>query len=170
MWIKLILLSLTIINYNLTDYIPTSFLKVFSFLFLQIMILFFYLGNWDEREIEYRRICWQNYALYVRNLFLEERLTELRRVLESIEEQMVDKMSKYQRSIGICQYPSCKESSNELCKYHSRFEREDCAICFEKFEEGFYPLSCGHYIHQECLKKSGTKNCSLCRKENKYVY
>lgn len=169
MMLKIITLStLTIINYNIIDFIPLSFIKAFAFLFIQILILFIYLSNADERQIEYRRVCWENYQLYNRNTSLEERILELRKTLHKVEEEMVEKVSKYQRSIGMCGFPYCKKEESPLCNFHSRFKREECGICYEKFNEGYFPLSCGHFLHQECLKNSGTTKCCYCKKDNKY--
>lgn len=156
---------ITIFNYNFPDYLSLNFLKCFTFLFLQVILLFLFLGIRNDREIEFRRVCWQNYALYVRNTFLEERLKSLRGVLETVGEEFNRKVSSYQRSIDRCGFPFCKEmiKGENICKTHSKYKTEECAICYESFGEDYYPLNCGHYIHQECLAKDNSKKCPICR-------
>jgi len=48
------------------------------------------------------------------------------------------------------------------CKYHVQtFEKEDCIVCTE---ESNCVLSCGHWIHKECVIKTGKPVCPICRK------
>lgn len=52
---------------------------------------------------------------------------------------------------------------------NTKYKEDACAVCFEKFDTYFIPLSpCGHYIHKECVIKSGKKECPICRK-NVYI-
>lgn len=44
---------------------------------------------------------------------------------------------------------------------------EYCPVCIEKFENKIKPLSCGHFIHKNCVIRSGKTNCPLCKKEVK---
>ena len=39
----------------------------------------------------------------------------------------------------------------------------DCCICYETLSEEDKPLSCGHVIHLECVKKHFKPECPLCR-------
>jgi hypothetical protein len=40
-----------------------------------------------------------------------------------------------------------------------------CPVCYEPFEELDSPLSCGHYIHRECILKTNKNICCLCKEE-----
>jgi hypothetical protein len=40
---------------------------------------------------------------------------------------------------------------------------EDCSICLEKLNDEKV-LECGHYFHNECIKKQIKAECALCRK------
>lgn len=56
-----------------------------------------------------------------------------------------------------------KKSSQS--KKQKNEEKQDCAICMEKYSDGF-ELGCKHAFHDECIKqwlKSGGKECPLCR-------
>jgi hypothetical protein len=45
-----------------------------------------------------------------------------------------------------------------------KYKETVCCICLEEFPEGFSPLKpCGHYIHTECVYKSGKELCPICR-------
>ena len=41
----------------------------------------------------------------------------------------------------------------------------DCPVCFEPMNE-HNPLLCGHWVHIDCIKKSGKNKCPICRKDN----
>lgn len=43
---------------------------------------------------------------------------------------------------------------------------EECPICFEKLENKDI-LSCGHYVHKNCVIKWGKKLCPVCKTEIK---
>ena len=64
---------------------------------------------------------------------------------------------------------NCKKiCSSEYCSTHKhkyRLEKPDeCPICMELISETTeIPLECGHWIHKECLKLSGTRKCPVCR-------
>ena len=49
----------------------------------------------------------------------------------------------------------------------ARFEKpEECPICLEPFLEDMNPLKpCNHWIHNECVARSGKKECPICRSE-----
>jgi hypothetical protein len=60
----------------------------------------------------------------------------------------------------------------EWVSTHSR-SYEDCPICNMDFsrtpEKAIYMLTCGHYVHNNCLNdlcenNSGHANCPICRK------
>lgn len=44
---------------------------------------------------------------------------------------------------------------------------EECPICVEKFEECDKALKCGHWVHKQCIIKSGKSKCPICRL---YIY
>ncbi len=49
-----------------------------------------------------------------------------------------------------------------LCKHHCgehKRDREDCVICTDSVKK---PISCGHWIHFECIMATGKKECPLC--------
>jgi len=48
------------------------------------------------------------------------------------------------------------------------FEKpEECPICMESLENERVPLSCGHWVHMECLGNLDKYDCPLCRKNIK---
>ena len=61
---------------------------------------------------------------------------------------------EYQLQIKKCIFPFCLNDikTNNLCEHHLKYKTEECVICFEKFEENYYPLKCGHWIHNKCLE------------------
>ena len=40
-----------------------------------------------------------------------------------------------------------------------------CPVCYEPFSELELPLSCGHYIHHECILRTNKNICCLCKEE-----
>lgn len=52
------------------------------------------------------------------------------------------------------------------------FEKpEECPVCYDKLDENDNPLECGHWVHEECIKKSGVSRCPIARcKLNIQVY
>lgn len=40
---------------------------------------------------------------------------------------------------------------------------EECPVCIETFDEDDSPLTCGHWVHKECIIKSGKGQCPVCR-------
>lgn len=40
---------------------------------------------------------------------------------------------------------------------------KSCPVCFERVHQCRKPLSCGHWIHKSCVRKSGKAECPLCR-------
>ena len=46
----------------------------------------------------------------------------------------------------------------------------DCPICAIKLEDTDQPLSCGHYIHNECFMQSKNTTCPICRTEVKLSF
>ena len=42
---------------------------------------------------------------------------------------------------------------------------ECCPICYDSFQSCDKPLSCGHYIHRNCIVLSKQTKCSICRSE-----
>jgi hypothetical protein len=72
-----------------------------------------------------------------------------------------------------CIVEDCKQKDcghYGLCKKHSgtcKTEKEDCAVCMDG--ELKCPLSCGHWIHVECVIKSGKKECPMCKSQLKFT-
>ncbi len=63
-------------------------------------------------------------------------------------------------AIDKCMYKAT--SHYGLCKHHCgehKRDREDCVICTESVKQ---PISCGHWLHFECIMKTGKKECPLC--------
>ena len=59
-----------------------------------------------------------------------------------------------------------EEKEEKKFEKDRKFEEKECAVCMESFEEEFNPLNpCGHYIHEECVYKTGTNLCPICRCE-----
>ena len=60
----------------------------------------------------------------------------------------------------------CLEKNNDpvYCKTHrpNVYEKEDCAVCTDSVN---IPLSCGHWIHNQCVIQSGKANCPICRSQ-----
>lgn len=62
-------------------------------------------------------------------------------------------------------------SNYKYCYRHTHLEEplkilekpEECPICVETFQVEEQPLKCGHYIHRECVIKSGKRHCPICR-------
>jgi hypothetical protein len=72
----------------------------------------------------------------------------------------------------ICEFTSpClfkSEPNEQYCTQHKtryRFEKpKECLICFEELVTTVtIPLSCGHWFHKNCIKKSKNHQCPLCR-------
>ena len=40
---------------------------------------------------------------------------------------------------------------------------DECCVCFDTLNETDSALSCGHYIHMECIVKSKKSTCPICR-------
>jgi hypothetical protein len=60
------------------------------------------------------------------------------------------------KSLGVLDYKLHIEDKKHISKYYE--------VCSRGFEEDFTPLSpCGHYIHIECVVKSGEDKCPICR-------
>jgi len=41
---------------------------------------------------------------------------------------------------------------------------EECPVCFESLGRS-RPLSCGHWVHRDCVLQSGKKECPICRSQ-----
>lgn len=68
----------------------------------------------------------------------------------------------------------CKLSTQpnyNYCSRHMKHQKplqildkpDECQVCIEKFTDKDTPLTCGHWIHRECVVKSGKNLCPLCR-------
>jgi hypothetical protein len=83
-------------------------------------------------------------------------------------------------NIANLQLEKCKKKcNNEYCedhKYKYRLEKPDeCPICMDTISDiTEIPLSCGHWIHKNCLKSIVNYKCPICRqsikkKEKDYI-
>lgn len=56
----------------------------------------------------------------------------------------------------------------EYCHQHAlqkyrELKPAECAVCFENLENERKSLDCGHWIHRECVIRSGKSECPICR-------
>lgn len=57
------------------------------------------------------------------------------------------------------------------CSRHQQYELplkriekpDECPVCVEKFEPNDKALKCGHWVHKQCIIKSGKSKCPICR-------
>ena len=42
---------------------------------------------------------------------------------------------------------------------------DECPVCMDHLERDEKPLTCGHWVHKECIIKSGKGQCPICRFE-----
>lgn len=57
-----------------------------------------------------------------------------------------------------------KVSQTKKEKENKEDEENECIICVEPCS---IPLSCGHFVHELCVAKSGKSECCICKKEVK---
>lgn len=68
----------------------------------------------------------------------------------------------------------CKKTifpNYNFCNTHNHHEKplielekpEECTICLDEFEINEKPLKCGHWVHRQCIVKSGKNQCPICR-------
>lgn len=80
---------------------------------------------------------------------------------------------KTKKKIPKCAVDGCRFNSTShynLCKRHAGtrlIEKEDCAICMEQIDK--CPLSCGHWIHIDCVIQSGKKECPICKSDVRFT-
>ena len=81
--------------------------------------------------------------------------------VEEKEEKKFEKDRKFEEKEN-----KVEEKEEKKFEKDRKFEEKECAVCIESFEEEFNPLNpCGHYIHEECVYKTGTNLCPICRCE-----
>jgi hypothetical protein len=164
----------TYFNNSLLEIFPFESIKNIAFLFLECVLLMFFLSFDDTKEKKYNEVCLQNINFYNQMLKLQQTITELHKEKKEVNIQIREKFQKslleYQLQLQKCIFPFCLNDikTNNLCKDHLKYKTEECVICFEKFDENYYPLKCGHWIHNKCLELTGNNKCSLCKKENIY--
>ena len=163
----------TYFNNSLVENFSINSVKNIAFLFLESILLLFFLSVDDERDKKYREICSQNVNFYNQILKLQETIDELHKEKKEIETNIREKFQttllEYQKKVNKCIFPFCiNESEYNVCNEHSKYKTDECVICFEKFDEKDYPLKCGHWIHYGCLKLTGLNKCVLCKEENLY--
>jgi hypothetical protein len=62
--------------------------------------------------------------------------------------------------------------NHEYCKYHkyqsslwAKDKPDVCPICCDKFTNSNVPLSCGHWVHLNCVIKWGEDICPICKEK-----
>jgi hypothetical protein len=162
----------TMMNSYMIEGFNIPFLRTISFIFIEALLVIAFIGWNDNHEYRYRQVVFENINLYNRLMRLEEEKKEstfLKKDIEIQTKNMIENtLVRYQEKIGYCLFPFCENKSDGLCLTHKKYSTEECAVCYEGFTEGFYPLSCGHYIHKECYQKLETKKCPYCKEENDY--
>lgn len=171
----------TYFNNSLVENFSINSVKNIAFLFLESILLLFFLSVDDERDKKYREVCSQNINFYNQMLKLQDTIDELHKEKKEIETNIRKKFQatllEYQKNVKKCIFPFCindipygdpMDNKNNICNEHSKYKTDECVICFEKFEENDYPLKCGHWIHDRCLKLTEINKCSLCKEENIY--
>lgn len=58
--------------------------------------------------------------------------------------------------------------NSKYCPNHAKLFKypkpeEDCPVCMESLSDVNQPLSCGHWIHRNCVIKWGKDKCPVCR-------
>jgi hypothetical protein len=82
-----------------------------------------------------------------------------------IEDITLSDIKAIRRTRPNCAIDKCRYKATShygLCKHHCgehKRDREDCVICTESVKQ---PISCGHWMHFECIMKTGKKECPLC--------
>jgi len=59
------------------------------------------------------------------------------------------------------------KSDKTYCHQHlnyKNYEKNECPVCFEEIVSNV-PLSCGHWIHKNCVIRSGKPQCPICRSQ-----
>jgi hypothetical protein len=163
----------TYFNNSLLEIFPFESIKNIAFLFLECVLLMFFLSFDDTKEKKYNEVCLQNINLYNQMLNLQEIINQLNKEKKTLDinirENFQKNLLEYQIKIKKCIFPFCEnECENNICIEHCKYKTDECIICFEKFEENDYPLKCGHWIHNKCLKLTGSNKCSICKVDNIY--
>jgi hypothetical protein len=86
---------------------------------------------------------------------------------EKVDKPPVKRIKKKCVAEG-CKLNEC--GHHQLCKKHAGkrlIEKQDCAICMDG--ELNVPLSCGHWIHADCVIKSAKKECPICKEALKFT-
>ena len=71
--------------------------------------------------------------------------------------------------------PCCRKTKDNYCHIHKNAplkphkykqeKPEECIVCFESLANQKRSLSCGHWIHKNCIIKSAKAECPICRKQ-----
>jgi len=43
----------------------------------------------------------------------------------------------------------------------TEIEKETCCVCLDEIQRS--PITCGHMVHRDCLVRTGSKLCPICR-------
>lgn len=61
---------------------------------------------------------------------------------------------------------NCEKFCCEHKEQHKFEKPDDCPICMETVNDKLeLPLTCGHWIHKQCLKNTEKNTCPICRKK-----
>ena len=83
--------------------------------------------------------------------------------------QRVAKIVKKKCIVANCR--NYETGHHSLCNKHAgsqKLEKECCAICMDDENECKQPLSCGHWIHFDCVLKTSKKECPMCKSVLKF--
>ena len=81
--------------------------------------------------------------------------------------------------VKICNYKDCQHvcvhDLYNFCACHIKKQKplcdlekpDTCPICFESTNTSVIQLTCGHYLHKECMIKCGRPTCPICKQ---FVY
>ena len=75
-------------------------------------------------------------------------------------------LTKLKRNCKLFPY-----SQYTFCHHHIHCEKpmqyldkpDECPVCLDELDQTDLPLKCGHYVHRDCIIKSGKTKCPICR-------
>jgi len=82
-----------------------------------------------------------------------------------------DRCKKMLRNMEYCYFHKgqsnyVKNDKKDEKKDDERYREDTCPVCLDDFEKDFKPLErCNHWVHRECVAKSGKSMCPVCREE-----
>ena len=175
-WFKIVSFFSPIFS-KVYSFIPEKYRGVFKDIFAVIgiistiyFIIFFSISKPKMVEKSEKKVEVLENVIKVNNKEIKQLHKEKKEVNIQIRQKFQKSLLEYQLQLQKCIFPFCLNDikTNNLCKDHLKYKTDECVICFEKFDENYYPLKCGHWIHNKCLELTGNNKCSLCKKENIY--